>query len=50
MEKLNSVEQTIFNGANDEYKYDIKGDSQDFSASSGYSNKKAANLPNLPYL
>ena len=49
MEKLSSVEQKIFNGGNDEYNYEIKGDSQDFSGSSGYSGKKAVNLPNLNF-
>ena len=49
MEKLNNVEQKIFNGGNDEYNYEIKGDSQDFSGSSGYSSKKAVNLPSLNF-
>jgi hypothetical protein len=49
MEKLNNVEQKIFNGGNDEYNYVIKGDSQDFSGSSGYSSKKAVNLPSLNF-
>lgn len=49
MEKLNSVEQKIFNGGNDDYNYEIKGDSQDFSGSSGYSSKKAVNLPSLNF-
>lgn len=49
MEKLNNVEQKIFNRGNDEYNYEIKGDSQDFSGSSGYSGKKAVNLPSLNF-
>ena len=49
MEKLNNVEQKIFNGGNDEYNYEIKEDSQDFSGSSGYSSKKAVNLPSLNF-
>ena len=49
MEKLNNVEQKIFNGGNDEYNYEIKGDSQDLSGSSGYSGKKAVNLPSLNF-
>ena len=52
MEKLSNVEQKIFNGGNDEYNYEIRGDSQDFSGSSEYSgkkDKKAVNLPSLNF-
>ena len=49
MEKLNSVEQKIFNGGKDEYNYEINPDSQDFSESSGFPAKKVVNLPNLNF-